>query len=427
MLEYFNTTASRLSIGGIDFEKILNEFHSPLYVYDADIIRKKFETLRSAMPAHVDIFYAVKSNPNLAVLKFISELGAGFDVASIGELAALQKLQIPGSKIVFTGPGKSDEEIEHAIGYGIYSFNCESENEIHRLDSAAGKVDGKIRIGMRINTEYAIQETTPIIGGSQAKKFGIDEHKVLGVLERIKSLRHIYVAGIHVFNATQVLDYREIAANTKNILELAAHISEKAGLRLEYIDVGGGLGIPYAADEKELDIQALGEEFLNCHHEFSKQKRLPDIRWILEPGRYVSGECGVFLTKVVDVKESRGIHFVITDAGINQFLRPALIGQNHPVCVANKLNVPPVKIYRIEGPLCTSLDCLARDVHLPEVEPGDTIGFFNAGAYGFTESMPFFLSHPVPAEVMVKDKKAFLIRKRMEPDDYINNCIIEGG
>lgn len=421
MLEYFNRQTSRLYIDNVDFEEAVRQFKTPLYVYDAGIIVQKYRRLREAMPSHVEVYYAVKSNPNLAVIKILAELGSGFDVASIGELTAMKKLGIKGSRIVFTGPGKSDEEIKSAIELGIYSFNCESENEILRINEAAKKEKKRIKIGLRINTDYAIQEKIKMIGGTQAKKFGIDEDLVFEVIDRVKNLKNVEIVGIHVFNAAQVLDYKELAANTKNILRLAAEIISQNKLTLEYLDIGGGLGIPYAENEKELDVEALGKEFKALRSEFST---LENVRWVVEPGRYLSGECGVMLTKVIDVKTSRGVEFVITDAGINHFLRPALIQQNHPVFVANKFDRTPVQTYRVEGPLCTGLDCIGRDVMLPEPEIGDTLAFFNAGAYGFTESMPYFLSHPVPAEVMIREGKVRLIRKRMEPAEYIAHCII---
>lgn len=421
MLEYFKLDTSRLQIGGLDFEELTRSFKTPLYVYDESILRTKFRRLREAMPPHVRIFYAVKSNPNLSVIRILAELGCGFDVASIGELTAMKKLAIDGSRIVFTGPGKSDDEIAMAIQLGIYSFNCESENEIVRIHSFAKQVNKKIKIGLRINTDYAIQETVKMIGGTEAKKFGIDEDQVLHVMDRVKKLGQVEIIGIHVFNAAQVLDDRALAANTKNILRLADEIQKQKNLHLEYIDIGGGLGIPYAEHETELDIKALGKKF----HEL--QQSLPSLKsvhWIVEPGRYLSGECGILLTQVVDVKTSRGTRFVITDAGINNFIRPALIRQNHPVRIAGKFNVKPVANYRVEGPLCTSLDCIGLDVNLPEVEAGDTIAFFNAGAYGYSESMPFFLSHPIPAEVMILEGKAKLIRRRIEPEEYMRYCIL---
>lgn len=421
MLEYFNRETSRLSIGGADFEDFVRQFKTPLYVYDAEIIIRKYRRLREAMPPHVQVYYAVKSNPNLAVIRILAELGCGFDVASIGELAAIKKLGIEGTRVVFTGPGKSDEEIASALELGLYAFNCESENEVLRINTAAKKVKKRIKIGLRINTDYAIREKIKMIGGTQAKKFGIDEDRIFDVIERVKKLEYVEIIGIHVFNAAQVLDHIELAANTKNILRLAAEITRQKKLDLEYLDIGGGLGIPYSADEKELDVEALGREFQVMRSEF---RELENVYWIVEPGRYLSGECGVMLTKVIDVKMSRGVPFVITDAGINHFLRPALVQQNHPVFIANKFDRAPARAYHIEGPLCTSLDCIGRDVMLPEPEIGDTLAFFNAGAYGFTESMPYFLSHPIPAEVMIRDGNVTLIRKRTEPSEYIDNCII---
>lgn len=421
MLEYFNRETSRLSIGGADFEDFTSQFKTPLYVYDAEIIIRKYRRLREAMPPHVQVYYAVKSNPNLAVIRILAELGCGFDVASIGELAAIKKLGIEGTRVVFTGPGKSDEEIASALEHEIYAFNCESENEVLRINTAAKKEKKRIKIGLRINTDYAIREKIKMIGGTQAKKFGIDEDRIFDVIERVKKLEYVEIIGIHVFNAAQVLDHMELAANTKNILRLASEITRQKKLDLEYLDIGGGLGIPYSADEKELDVEALGREFQVMRSEF---RELENVHWIVEPGRYLSGECGVMLTKVIDVKMSRGVPFVITDAGINHFLRPALVQQNHPVFIGNKFDQPPTHAYRVEGPLCTSLDCIGRDVMLPEPAIGDVLAFFNAGAYGFTESMPYFLSHPIPAEVMIRDGNVKLIRKRMEPSEYFDNCII---
>jgi diaminopimelate decarboxylase len=421
MLEYFTRNTPRLKISGVDFEEVVHQFKTPLYVYDAGIITQKYRRLSQAMPPHVQIYYAVKSNPNLAVIKILAELGCGFDVASIGELEAIKKLGIEGSRVVFTGPGKSDEEIASAIELGIYAFNCESENEILRINDTAKNKKKRIKIGLRINTDYAIQEKIKMIGGTQAKKFGIDEDRIFDVIERVKKLEYVAIVGIHVFNAAQVLDYMELAANTKNLMRLAAEITSQKKLDLEYLDIGGGLGIPYSVEEKELDVESMGREFHVMRSEF---RELENVHWIVEPGRYLSGECGVMLTKVVDVKTSRGVPFVITDAGIHHFLRPALVQQNHPVFIANKFDRAPVRAYRVEGPLCTSLDCIGRDVILPEPEIGDTLVFFNAGAYGFTESMPYFLSHPIPAEVMIEEGRVRLIRKRMEPIEYIENCII---
>lgn len=421
MLEYFDGNMPRLRIGGMDFDDLIHQFKSPLYVYDESILHAKFKKLRDAMPPHVQIHYAVKSNPNLAVIRTLSEVGCSFDVASLGELIAMQKMAVQGSRVLFTGPGKSDDEIALAMELNVYSVNCESENEIRRIDSAAKKINRKIKIGLRVNTDYAIKETITMIGGTQAKKFGIDENQVSEVINRIQKLEHVEIIGIHVFNAAQVLDYGELAANTRNILRLADDLTKRNNLALEYIDVGGGLGIPYAEDERELDVAALGNEFSKLREQFPLLK---NTNWIVEPGRYLSGESGVLLTRVIDVKTSQNVRFIITDTGINNFLRPALVGQNHPVFVANKFNHKSTKSYRVEGPLCTSLDCIGMDVRMPEVEVGDVLAFFNAGAYGYSESMPFFLSHPIPAEVMIRNLKPELARRRIEPGEYIDHCIV---
>ncbi len=413
MIEFLKQNGPRLKIGGIDFEDLTRTYGTPLYVYDAEIVREKYRRLRSAMPEFVHIFYAVKSNPNREVVRILAELGAGFDIASIGELSLLKSMNIEPTRIVFTGPGKSDIEVEEAIRYGIYSFNVESKSELVRVNACAGMCGKIVNVGLRIHTDYAIQETTSIIGGERVKKFGIDEHQLPDVIRFANTLKNVKIIGAHIFNATQILDYKALADNTENICDVIA----RSGFgELEYLDIGGGLGIPYREGELELDVDALGRAF----REINRKSSARASRWILEPGRYLSGECGVLLSCVTDVKTTRDCHFAITDAGVNQFLRPVLIGMNHATRVANKWNAPAEKKYRVEGPLCTSIDCIAKDVLLPEVGVGDTIAILNAGAYGYTEAMPFFLSHACPAEVVVDQGKAILARRRVEPEEYLD-------
>ncbi|NUM81573.1 alanine racemase, partial [bacterium] len=267
-LEYFDIQSPRLKIGNVDYADLLRQFGSPLYVYDAGILKTKYRKLREALPAHVDIFYAVKSNPNPSVIRTFAESGAGCDVASYGELVAMQRLRIAPEKIIFTGPGKTDREIELAINLGVRSFNCESENEIERIQIIAQRLNKKINIGIRVNTDYAIKETLSIIGGTEAKKFGIDENKVIDVIRRHQKHPFIEFIGFHIFNASQVLDYRELARNTENILRLAEHIVHETGIALQYIDIGGGLGIPYALAESELDVAAFGRAMTDLHSHY---------------------------------------------------------------------------------------------------------------------------------------------------------------
>jgi len=409
----------RLVFGNHDVDELLDAYGSPLYIYDFEILRDQIRILRQALPDHIDIYYAVKSNPNPAIIAEISAMHCGCDVASLGEILAARRAGVSPDQILFTGPGKTDVEIDAALSQGVHRFNAESETEIQRISAAAGRHHRTAQIGLRINTDYAIQETRTIIGGTDAKKFGVDENLAADIITRCQPLRNIQFTGIHVFNATQVLNYNELAANTANILRLAVDLVQGTGIKLTYVDIGGGLGIPYSPDEAELDVVALGKEFEKLSRRYEESDELKNVRWIVEPGRFISGPCGVLVCRVTEIKESRGVKFLITDAGIQHFLRPALVGQSHPVRLANKLNQPATVEYRIEGPLCTSLDVMSPKALLPEATVGDVVVFYQAGAYGYTESMPFFLSHPWPAEVAVDGKTVRLIRKRIEPGQWM--------
>jgi diaminopimelate decarboxylase len=424
MLEYFDLTQPILKIGGIDTIALAKTHGTPLYVYDASIFETKFRKLRQALPRQADIFFALKSNPSLAVVSLFRRLGAGIDLASLGELYTALKAGVSPTRIVFTGPSKTDSEIEGAIRTGIYAINAESERELERIDRVARAYGKKFPVGLRLNVGFAPKERTTVIGGTAPQKFGIDLARAADAVRLAKSLRHLELIGIHIFNASQVLDAQALVNNAENIFATAFELSHKMNVELEYIDMGGGLGIPYAEEEKELDVALMGRGLEDILKRYTTMGLSRDLKVLVEPGRYLTAEAGVYLTRVIDVKESRGVTYALVDGGVHHLLRPTWFPTGHPLRVANRLNQESRMTYSIGGPLCTALDYLAKNVRLPPIEVGDLLAIFDVGAYGFTESMPYFLSHPTPAEVMVLQGKDYLIRPRLTPQEYLQSQIV---
>jgi len=363
---------------------------TPMFAYSGAVAQAGYRALRAALPDRVRIAYAVKANSHPELLKAFAALGASFDCASIGELGRVAELQLGSGRTFFAGPGKRTEELAMALSQGV-RIQAEGWEDLARIDEL---VDDEIAVNVRIHPQAGAAETNRIIGGTGPSAFGVDEEDFPGLMERAKDLKHVRIRGLHVFAASNQRDVKKLLATHAYVLDLAKRISTEHSLELEQVDVGGGLGVPYSQQETPLDITAFGQGL---------SKILADNAWfkgelILEPGRFLAARCGVYLARVTRVKESRGTRFAILEGGINHLLRPLLTEQPFPVKVVGKSGA--VRPVTLAGPLCTSLDRLG-DMDLPELECGDLLVFGTTGAYGFSEAMTHFLSHPVPPEVWV--------------------------
>ncbi|WP_306602079.1 hypothetical protein [Geothrix sp. 21YS21S-2] len=358
---------------------------TPLFAYSFAAAEAQFRTLRAALPPRVRVAYAVKANPHPRLLQLFGELGASFDCASAGELARVAELA-PG-RILYAGPGKRTAELDLALSLGV-RVQAEGWEDLERLERLA---PGPVAVNLRVHPAGGIQEGSPIIGGTGPSAFGVDEEDLPILLKRAEGLRKVAIRGLHVFAASNERDASRLLATHRHVLGMARLLQEALGTELEQVDLGGGLGIPYAPGEMPLDVEALGRglgELLAACPWFKGEL-------VLEPGRFLAGPCGIYLTRVTRVKESRGVRFVILEGGVNHLLRPLLTGQAFPTrAVASAGARRPATL---AGPLCTSLDRLG-EVELPEVGPGTLLVMGMAGAYGFTEAMTPFLSHPAPRE-----------------------------
>ena len=369
----------------------LAEAHgTPCFAYSGGRAAAGFQALRAVLPTRVRVAYAVKANPHPDLLRTFADLGASFDCASIGELDRVEALDLPPGRTFFAGPGKRAAELAKALTMGV-RVQAEGWEDLARLDALA---TGEVAVNLRVHPAFDLDEGNRIIGGTGPSAFGVDEEDVPALLARAASLRHVRIRGLHVFAASNQRDAGKLLAIHGAVLDLAKRLHQTHGLVFEQVDLGGGLGIPYAPEETPLDLVAFGQglsDLLAAHAWFTGEL-------ILEPGRFLAGPCGLYLARVVRIKESRGTRFAILEGGINHLIRPLLTGQAFPVKAVGK--GPGEGPTTLAGPLCTSLDRLG-DVRMPELEAGDLLAFGQAGAYGRNEGMTHFLSHPVPPEIWV--------------------------
>jgi diaminopimelate decarboxylase len=424
-----SVAAMRIEVGarvaGLDPEALVRAHGSPLFVYDLDVVAARVAMLRAAMPDRVEVAYAVKANPSPAILRLLAGLGLGADIASGGELAAVTRTGFDPSRVVMTGPGKTDAEIAAAIRAGIRAITIESLDEIDvLLDMAtlAGRHQGLL---IRLAADEAGRSTegTPIISAAGAAKFGLLPDEVDEAIDRLRLAGAIGEAGspyellgLHAFGASNVRDADRLAVHVRWLADQARTVATRHGLRFRLLDAGGGLGIPYADDQDPLDIGRLGEAVAAELGTWAEHPGLQGARLVLEPGRFLVGPAGAYLMRVIRTKQRDARTMAVTDGGIHHVLRPALVGEPHRIvgvgAAAERAVTTPASVV---GPLCTGIDQLSGAVELPEPRPGDLLAVLDVGAYGFTESMPLFLSHPVPAEVVVSHGVARVARLRQDP------------
>jgi len=393
-------------------------YGTPLYLYDFDVIERQVVRLRRALGPRFELAYAVKANPSLGILYFLRKFGLSSDVASKGELLAARRAGCPPSKILSTGPAKSDADIEALVRARVSIIHAEGEWELEQLEKIAKRARRTVRVGLRLNPPWGIAEKRVMIGGSGAKKFGFDLASAARVLRRKESFPHLEICGFQVFNASNVLGARLLVENTRRVLALALSLSKKFDVPLRTVDFGGGFGVPYAENEKPLDLGILRKGLGGIAKWAAGESRFRGTCFVFEPGRFLVAEAGVYVVKVLGTKKSRGVDYVLVDGGVHHFLRPLLLGTTHRVRLVGRArgrtrSLPTLsrKSLVLAGPLCTSLDVLHPAARLPLPERGDLLAFENAGAYGYTESMPLFLSHEWPAEVGVRKGRLALLRR----------------
>lgn len=390
----FAVQSGMLDIGGRSADAWAEEAGTPAFVYDPAIVAARVARFRAVFP-HVDLHYAIKANPLPALLAAVAPMVDGLDVASAGELVRAATVK-PASAISFAGPGKRDTELHAAITTGA-TINLESEGEGTRALAIADRLGRTPRLAIRVNPDMELRGSGMRMGG-RPSPFGVDADRA-AALARLLIAAGADWRGWHVYAGSQALDARAIADTQAATIALAARLSEAAGAAPPLVNLGGGFGVPYFAGDRPLDVEAVGAALAAlCRPDI-----LSDTRYAIELGRWLVAEAGVYLTRVLDVKESRGETFVVCDGGLNHQLAASgnfgtVVRRNYPLAVAHAMGVGATTPVSVVGPLCTPLDRLGDRVTLPAVAPGDLIAVFLAGAYGASASPAAFLGHPPAAE-----------------------------
>lgn len=399
----FPRVQGRLQCGGVDLADLAEVHGTPLYVYDGSRIRARLASLREAFaPVSPLVAYSVKSNPNHHIIRLLVEAGAGADIVSEGELQRALEAGCPPEKIVFAGVGKTDQEMVSGLRAGIRAFHVESVQEMDVLEAVAAGLGLRAPVGVRVNLDVLSPTHEYTQTGHRASKFGVAPDDAIDLYRRAAGHPHVGAVGIDVHIGSQIRDTRPFLEALERALALVDRVKRELDLDLDYLDLGGGYGVADGVAE-DLDVEALGDGI-------RERMEGRDLELILEPGRYLVADAGCLLARVLYVKQAGGKTFVITDTGMTELIRPSHYGGIHPIQpVIDRSRAG--RTVDVVGPVCETGDFLARDRELPEVERGDLLWVGITGAYGFTMASNYN-SRPRPAEVLVEDGVARLIRRR---------------
>ena len=418
--------SGHLYCGDVDTIDLIKKYNTPLYVTNEDHILNNYRRFESALKKYTDniqILYATKANENPVIIQTLANLGAGADIFSFGELQSAIGAGIPADKLLFNGSSKTELDLITAIKYGI-KISVDSLDELQLIDKITKSLKKTAKIGFRINPEISVPTHPKIATGIKNSKFGIPADMILDAYKQAISCEYIVPVGIHCHIGSQILDVEPFSIACKVIMDIAKKLTVQLGIKLEFIDFGGGLGIPYNRTSNERSNAPTPEEYADAvmpiFLDACKELNISPSFWI-EPGRWLVGESTVLLTNVNSVKS---VHktFINVDAGFNILIRPAMYDSWHEILVANKADLPPEITATVTGPICETGDIIASDRKLPQVVSGDTIAILDAGAYGYAMASQYNC-RPRCAEVLVKGDKAELMRRAETYNDLVSTVV----
>ena len=401
-LSLFPVKDNELLIGGIKLTQLAQRIgQSPFYAYDRQLLTQRMSNLRQHMPDNLKIHYAIKANPMPALIQHMATLVDGFALASAKEMQIALDTPMAPQHISIAGPGKRPEELKQAIAAGI-TIHVESPNELETIAQIEQNTGIQAHIAIRINPAFELKASGMKMGGGP-KQFGIDEEQVPSILKRIKALNLDFI-GFHIYSGSQNLKAESIIDAQQKSLDLANKLSEYCPTPIKKLNIGGGYGIPYFPGEKPLDIQQVGDKLEKAMSHFKATQ--PQAEVIIELGRYLVGEAGIYVSQIIDKKISRGQIYLVVNGGLHHHLAASgnfgqVIRKNYPVTIGNKMHSTTMETVNIVGSLCTPLDILGDKMQLPEAEIGDLVVVYQSGAYGYTASPHQFLSQPDCVEAII--------------------------
>ncbi len=405
-----------LYFDGVSTKELAEKFDTPLYVISDKRIRENYKRLHAALTRkyqRIRIYYAAKANSNLSVLKILESEGAYLDAVSPGEVFMALTSGFTPDRILFTGTSVRDDELRFLADSNV-TVNVDSLSQLDRLlKMAVPKV-----VSVRVNPEVGAGHHSHVITAGKDSKFGLWEEDAVKAYAKAKKAK-VQRFGIHMHVGSGILDVESFVLALDNLLRVARMVHDKVGVSFDFVDMGGGLGVPYKPEEEELDLTLFSDKVLSLFKSKINEYRLGEPFFCVEPGRYLVSDAGVLLTSVNTLKNTPFKKFVGVDAGFNTLIRPTLYGSYHHVLVANKLSSPEKETYSVVGPICESGDVLAKDRRLPKIEEADLLAFLNAGAYGFAMSSQYN-ARPRAAEVLIKNGKCTLVREREQLDDLVS-------
>ncbi len=392
-----------LTVGGVPLDRLAHRVGTtPFFAYDRELVRQRIAMLRSLLPDRLHLGYAVKANPMPAVVHLLASLVDTLDVASSHEMRVALDTGIDPGRVSFAGPGKTDAELQQAVASGVI-IEIESAGEGRRV-VRAGEITGvEPRIAIRVNPDFAVRGSGMRLGGGP-QQFGVDAEQVPALMAEL-DVAGADLLGFHVFAGSQNLSADLLIQAETRTVELVLGLAEHAPQTVRYVNLGGGFGVPYFPQDSPLDISAVAAHLSELVSS-KLEPAFPDASLVVELGRYLVAEAGVYVTRVVDRKESRGSAYLVVDGGMHHQLAASgnlgqVIRRNYPIAIGHAVSAEPDETVTVVGCLCTPLDLLGDRVELPRADVGDLVVLFHAGAYGLTASPTAFLGHPAPVEILV--------------------------
>lgn len=401
-MNQFPVLDGELAVGGIRLSTLAARVgQTPFYAYDRSLMQARVHELRQVLPAGVKLHYAMKANPMPALVAFMAGLVDGIDVASSGELKVALDAGANPLEVSFAGPGKRDAELRQAVASRVL-INVESFREVVALEAISRELGMPARVAVRVNPDFELKGSGMKMGGGP-KQFGVDVEQMPELLAKIGQAGLAF-EGFHLFAGSQNLRPEAICEAQQKSYELAVRLAQQAPSPVRFLNLGGGFGIPYFPGEQRLDLTSIGENLAQLA--LRAKTELPEASFVIELGRYLVGEAGVYVTGIVDRKISRGQVYLVADGGLHHHLSASgnfgqVVRKNYPVTIGNKVDSPDRETASVVGPLCTPLDLLADKMQLPTAQAGDLAVVFQSGAYGASASPQSFLGHPACIEVLV--------------------------